>query len=298
MACVGAVPACGDAAEGPAEELRSISVRFAARVGDEPFSCTGSYEVGSPAVSVQPKDFRLYVYDAALVREGGERVPIAVTDDGTWQGQGVTLLDFDEPEGSCTYATEGTHDRIEGQVPEHDDYVGLSLRIGVPTALNHLQGGGAPPLDAKGLFWSWQDGHVLLRVKWVTPTSPDWELSLGEAVSGEDGCVQDGAAEGGYSCPDSFQPKVELPLFDVARDQVKLDLAALFAHVDLTRTEYDGRDTQPSPDVEANAELDYTPGCHTERWDAECIALLAPLGIDYLRRSLPDPSQQTFATKL
>ncbi|MBL8969733.1 MAG: metallo-mystery pair system four-Cys motif protein, partial [Myxococcales bacterium] len=68
---------------------RELTLRFAPIFGAEPFACGQDYAgVGTADSTVTPLDFRLYVHDLALVRAGGERVPIAVYDDARWQHEG------------------------------------------------------------------------------------------------------------------------------------------------------------------------------------------------------------------
>jgi len=73
---------------------RPVQLNFAAMVGAQPFSCTHSFMVGTPASAVSLQDFRLFVYDVALVRADGQQTKVALTSDGKFQGQNVALLDF------------------------------------------------------------------------------------------------------------------------------------------------------------------------------------------------------------
>lgn len=301
MACAGAW-ACQDAASSgkDSDAGQSVEVQFAARVGEQPFACDRSYQLGTPPSAAKPIEMRVYVHDLALVRASGERVPLVLAKQAPWQGEGVALLDFAKRGGSCTGGTKDTRTKVVGSVPPHDDYTGLHFRIGVPSALNHLNAAKQePPLNNPDLFWSWQDGHILMQVAWEASNSPYWEFNLSESVQASaagEGCQ--GSDEKGYTCPNSFQPEVELEVFDAAHDTVKLDLAELFRKVDLTNTDYAASDQLPATKPEDNAGLDYSIGCHMEQWDAECGELLDALGIDYLRRSASDPEKQRFVSKL
>jgi uncharacterized repeat protein (TIGR04052 family) len=292
----GALLGCGG--DGTAPRGKRVALDFAAMVGDAPFACTQSYTLGTPASTVQPRDLRLYVYDVALVRADGSRVPVALDTDGRSQAQNVALLDFEDASGSCEGGTAETNSKVVGSVADHPDYTGVHFRIGVPSELNHLDAARQPaPLDVESMFWSWQDGHILLASEWKTPLNAGWQLRVAESLyESEGGCK--GSHQRGYSCPNSFQPIVELPAFDVARDKVKLDLAVLFRGIDFTRSTWTPLEQLPAANAADNAALDYQPGCHTDEWDAECNVLFAVLGIDFLARGQPDASKQTFVSKL
>ncbi len=284
---------CGDNEDGPRAQIQ-----FAALVGDRPFSCDQSYMLGTPATEVQPRDFRLYVYDVALVRANGEQVKLKLVHDGHFQGEGVALLDFEDRTGTCEGGTPGTNTKVVGTVPDYPDYSGLYFRIGVPDALNHLdEAKQRAPLNISTMFWTWQDGYIQLRSDWHSPLYLAWQFLLAESLYDSDkGCT--GSSAAGYTCPNSFQPIIELSEFDSAKDTVKLDLAALYRDINFQRTDWTPLEQVPSSDPAQNAAIDYQPGCHTEEWDAECTSLFSVLGIDYVQRGAPDPTKQRFASKL
>src|SRR5690606_34504923 len=81
---------------------RGVTLRFDPRFGDQPFACGREFAgIGTSGAAVTPLDFRLYLHDIALVRASGERVPLLITDDGTWQHDGMVLLDFEDGSGAC-----------------------------------------------------------------------------------------------------------------------------------------------------------------------------------------------------
>ncbi|MDB4976078.1 MAG: hypothetical protein JWN48_4419 [Myxococcaceae bacterium] len=287
---------CG-AADKAAPKQR-VELAFVARVGDADFACGQSYMLGTPATAVQGNDLRLYVYDVALVRADGSKVAVQLDTDGKWQAQGVALLDFEDGSSSCSGGTPERNLKLVGSVEDHGDYTGLHFRIGVPSELNHLDSAKQPaPLNVPAMFWSWQDGHIFLASEWKTPINFGWQFRVSESTyESDDGCK--GSHSSGYHCPNSFQPIVDLAVFDAGKDTVKLDLGRLFAQIDFTRTDFAPLTQLPSADAAANGSLDYQPGCHTDEWDAECIPLYSVLGVDYLHRGLPDASKQTFASKL
>ncbi|HVZ37514.1 MAG TPA: MbnP family copper-binding protein, partial [Polyangiaceae bacterium] len=247
----------GDSGQG-----HNVEIKFAALVGEAPFSCTQSYMLGTPASMVQPRDLRLYVYDVALVRASGEQVKVTLAEDGHFQRANVALLDFEDRTGTCA-GTLATNTKVVGSAPEYPDYTGLHFRIGVPSELNHLdEAKQAPPLNLSGLFWSWQDGYIQLRSEWQNPTYLSWQFLLAESIyDSPNGCK--GSDSAGYTCPNSFQPIVELANFDRTQDTVKLDLAALFQGINFQRTDWTPMDQLPSSDPTQNTNIDYQPGCHS-----------------------------------
>jgi uncharacterized repeat protein (TIGR04052 family) len=254
----------GDAASGDVP----VEIRFAGRVGAQPFSCSKTFTVGTPATEVSPHDFRLYVHDVRLVRADQTSVPIALQQDGKWQYQNVALLDFEDKTGSCANGTPETNDRVRGTVPA-GSYVGLAFQVGVPFALNHANAATAPsPLNLTAMFWNWAGGYKFLRVD-VRATAPDGGVMDGGAPPvfnvhlGSTAC-QGNPAEGGVvtSCDRPNRPSISFPNFDPAKNLVVVDYAALVA--------------QSNVAVNGGG----MPGCMSEPSDPECVVLLPRLGLD------------------
>jgi uncharacterized repeat protein (TIGR04052 family) len=241
-------------------------------------------------------------------------------EEDEWQGnfadvgRSVALLDFDDGTGNCRYTDVDTHTTISGWAPTGGTYVGLAFRIGVPSALNHLEAGLAPPpMNRPGMWWSWKDGHMTLRAELDTLAADSrravaaddtanpggWQLWLAETVLGE--CTEDAPTE--FNCPDGQQPRVSLAEFDVASDAVLLDLGALFADVDLARTEFDvapEETVEPlitDPTITPYPMPDYSPGFFMDRVDGEGAVISSKLGIDWVTLSPPDASRQVFARR-
>jgi uncharacterized repeat protein (TIGR04052 family) len=306
--------------EGIPDGMREIEIPFDAVIDGRPWSCNETFMLGTPAVPVQPSHLQLFVYDVTAVDENGEASLIRLRD-GEWQGNfedpnhNIALLNWDDATGNC----EGTSDPetnkvITGFVPEDREFVGLSFRIGVPTELNHLDAGLAPPpLNRPGMWWSWKDGHMLLRAEFDTPahdgkrpqTADDtsqpsgWALWLAEAGYGPQECTPSGDS---YSCANSFQPRVELGTFAVGDDSVLLDFSALLEGVDMNRTEFDEWPADDEPDVgdptiTGYPMPDYYASFFMDRVDGEGAVILQNLGIDWVTMSMPDPSLQVFARR-
>jgi uncharacterized repeat protein (TIGR04052 family) len=306
------------------------TIGFEARVGSEPFSCTGVYTLGTPPSVARPNQLRLFVSDLAVLEANGSATPV-VLDENEWQNDfsaeahSVALLDFDDASGNCRFSDADTHTEITGWVPGNPDFVGLSFRIGVPDVLNHRDAGLAPPpLNRPGLWWSQKDGQVSLRLELDSVNAdshrmPDvddrtapggWQLWLAQTVVAapyprglDPGAALEGVC-GDVPCPLEQQPEVVLDAFDVARDRVVLDIGALLQDVDFTRTAFDApppADFPPSPSDPTITEYpmpDYAPGFFMERVDGEGAVVLRKLGIDwFLLNAPPDPSQQVFARR-
>jgi uncharacterized repeat protein (TIGR04052 family) len=225
----------------------------------------------------------------------------------------VALLDFDDGTGNCRYADAEMHTTIGGWAPLGMDATGLSFRIGVPSALNHLDAGLAPPpMNRPGMWWSWRDGHITLRAEFDTVSASShrevtaedtanpggWQLWLAETVFGE--CAETAPAD--FNCPDEQQPRVVLDAFDAATDAVELDFGALFSDVDLARTEYDVEPEGAEPEITDPTITpypmpDYYAGFFMDRIDGEGAMILSRLGIDWMALTPPDPTRQTFARR-
>jgi uncharacterized repeat protein (TIGR04052 family) len=240
---------------------REVTLRFAPRVGERAFACGEQFTVGVTAASVTPLDFRVYVHDVALVRANGERVPVAVRDDASWQHDGLVLLDFEDGSGACMTGSPGTNFAVRGSVPDHADYTGVEFTVGVPDEMNHLDGATAPaPLNAQGLWWSWAGGYKYVRLDMRPATQPEFYYHLG-ATSCE------GTVAQGFACAFANMATVRLDGFDVDGDEIVVDAAEIVKDVDVERV----------PD----GTTDRLPGCMAFPGDPECPAMMAPLGLGF-----------------
>lgn len=241
---------------------REVTLRFAPVVGDQPFACGMDFAgVGSGASTVTPLDFRMYLHEVALLRASGERVPVAIRDDGEWQSEGLVLLDFEDGTGACMTGSPATNFEVRGSVPDHGDYVGVEFIVGVPHEQNHLDGAIAPaPLNAQGMWWTWQGGYKYVRLDMRPATQPEFFYHLG-ATS----CA--GSVKDGFECAFANLPSVRIDGFDPERDAIVVDAAKILAGVDVEHV----------PDGVS----DTLPGCMAFPGDPECPAMMAPLGLRF-----------------
>ncbi len=245
------------------------TVKFSPQVGEQPLSCTSSYTgIGKTATTIELLDFRLYVRDVTLVRANGEKHPLVLDQDGTWQRESVALLDFADGTGTCETGSPDTRMEVVGRAPDFDDYTGLEFSLGVPEALNHLNITSPAPLNIEPMWWSWMMGYKFMRLDVRTPKNPSFVFHLGST-----GCT--GSPAEGYTCAASNQPTVTLSGFDPSRNQVVLDVAGLYANSDLDHT--------------IDQKTDLTAGCMSKPTDPECPALFSQVGLaeDGTPRTVP-----------
>ncbi len=289
-------------------ESQTVTIQFEGAVGDAPFACGETYQIGTANSAVTLSDFRLYVSEVALINAAGNAVPLVLEQDGLWQHQNVALLDFEDKTGACTNGTTETRAQVIGSVPA-GEYSGLKLTLGVPFALNHLDSTLAPsPLNLTSLWWNWNAGYKFARIEWRTVTDTadmsDEQLSQISRTKNE-GHSEEEHSEGGHSegeqnadaaqafafhlgsvgCQmDSAQAPVQCSVpnrseimltdFDPTQDVVVADLSELFADNNLSANQ-DGT----------------AAGCMSNPSDSDCGGIMQNLGLPFADQP---PSEQTF----
>jgi len=305
-------PAHAQVTDGTAADITGdepVSLRFAVEIGGEPFACGQSYTgIGRTEGAVAVTDFRLFVSELALIGADGQRVPVALDDDGRWQDGQVALLDFENGRDRCDNGTGPVNAQVSAQAPA-GDYTGVEFVIGVPFDSNHgdptLAGS---PLNLTSMFWNWRGGYRFLKVDMVPVggmAAHGEAPAHGEAVAhggamaegkgtGHGGKMSHGAAPAGAwmlhlgstgctstsrtsappePCAQPNRVTVEFDAFDAASDLLVIDPAALLADSDL------GTNT---PDT--------SPGCMSFPGDADCAGVLPRAGLAY--GDLPGGEQQ------
>lgn len=266
--------ACGGGTS--AAPSMSVTIPFHARVGSQPFACGQTYTgLGTTGTTYEPRDLRLYVHDVRLVSTDGTEVPLALTDDGAWQLEGLALLDFEDKTGLCSNGTPQMNTQLVGTLPP-GHYSGLRFKVGVPFELNHQDASVArSPLNVTTLFWGWEGGYKFLRLEGRTAGLSGHVVHLGSTECQTSGINQV------TSCQHPNIIDVEIPGYDPEQSSsaVVLDVAALFA----------GSNLDTNQDNTA-------PGCMSDQADSDCVPIFQRLGLG-IGTVAADPAHQTFFRK-
>lgn len=198
---------------------KEIDIPFAVLYNGKPIGCD------VPVDTVSMTDLRFYIYDLRLLGDDNTETPIALRPDEFWQTESVALLDFENGKGACVNGSERTNTVIRGQHSPGESY-GLAFRIGVPADLNHEDALlASPPLNFTDMHWHWATGYKFLRAGIETPTDGFW-MHLGSSLC-------EGTIGNIKGCRAPNRPEVMLSAFTPGSDRITIDLADLFAEVDL-----------------------------------------------------------------
>jgi uncharacterized repeat protein (TIGR04052 family) len=273
-----ALAGCGDGeVSSPGSSLEAREIAFEARVGGSPFACSERFSpLGTSETGADPLDFRLFVHDVALVREGGKEVPFELDEDDAFQRDGVALLDFEDGTGTCNTGSSATNTVLRGQAPNYDDYTGVAFTIGVPERLNHLDAATAPtPFNAPGMWWSWQGGFKYMKIDLASEANPEgFFFHLGATACS-------GTPNSGFSC--EYENFARVKLEASSPDEVVLDTGALYENVDLEQV--------------VDNETDFIAGCMAFPGDPECPAMFEALGLGFEGADAPSVEQALFSLK-
>lgn len=241
--------------------MRAVSLNFRAVVGDRPFACGESYDnIGVSRSTFTPSEFRVFVSGVHLVTRAGDRVPLTLEQDGRWQNGELAMLDFENGSGPCSNGTPDLRTTITGTAPD-GDYVAVEFQLGVPFERNHGDLAAQPaPLSVTRMFWSWNAGHKFIRLDGRTGSGKNWVLHLGST-----GCTPNtNATTSPTACAQRNSATVRLADFDVARDVIVADVAALYRASDL-------EDNQPQT----------AAGCMSGPSDFDCAPIFRALGLPF-----------------
>lgn len=229
-------------------------------VGAEVASCGQTYSnIGTTQSTFSIKEFKMYVSDVAVVTKSGKEVPVALEQDDVWQRDNLALLDFEDGTGGCASGgTPETNLSVRGTVPD-GAYTAVRFTVGLPEGVNHLDAATAPPpLNSPGMWWSWKGGYKYVRLDVETRGNPSYYLHLGASA-----CTGD--TINGYTCSAGNTPRVTIDNMDLDHSAVLLDVAKLWAEVDL--------------DNQIDFSTDFVQGCMASLTDPECPAVFARLGM-------------------
>lgn len=264
-----ALAACSsDSSTGPSGP-QPVTIRFAAQVGSQPFTCGQTYSgLGTPATTATPSDFMLYVSNVRLLTSSGAEVPVTLTPDNKFQADNVTLIDFAAGGAgtACANATAETNTQVVGTAPA-GTYTGLRFELGLPFDKNHQdQTTATGPYSVSRMFWSWNAGYKAVRLDLSTGGFPTgWFIHLGST-----GCTPTGTASTvPTACSAPNRPTFTLTGFDPARDRVIADVAQLLAASNL------------------NANQGGPAGCMSGTTDLDCPAIFSSFGLPFNGGAIP-----------
>jgi uncharacterized repeat protein (TIGR04052 family) len=269
--------ACGKKTETNSDP--TFTLAFDGVVGGELFSCDKALTgIGLTNATVQPKDFRFYLYDVSLVADDGSIEKLSLEQDQNWQRDNIALLDFADDKGLCNTGEAEVRKIVKGTAPGKK-YTGVEFNLGVPESMNHLDAATAPaPLNRPGMWWSWKGGYKFTRIEIQTTKGQTYYFHLGATD-----CT--GTVEAGFKCAANNVPRIKLTDFDPTQDQIHFDLKKLYA----------------DSDVEAAVNFaagDVVSGCMAFPKDTECKVLFEKFALSYENVTLvPDTTQKVFVIK-
>lgn len=253
---------------------QDVAIAFAAVVGEADFVCGDTYEnLGANNTQIKLTDFRFYVQDVALRNANGEWIPVELTQND-FQVEDVALLDFED--GCGEVGNPELNDAVVGKVPG-GQYDGISFRMGIPVDLNHAEASTAPgALGVTSMFWNWRGGYKFLRIDSgnIKDNPTVWRMHLGST-----GCeMGDKSTPPEQACANENRVYVELDSFDIERDAVVANFAALVEGVPL----------------DENAD-DTPAGCMSALDDPDCAPIFKNLGLPF--GDQPEGTQSFFSAE-
>ena len=253
-----------------------VAVRFAARVGAQPFRCGAGYDgIGRTASRITPSDFRFYVSSVALLDEDGRAVPLhmsrtAAGSTATWpcSTSRTAAVPAATATPACTRPSPGA--RAGGPLPRPAVHAG---RAGRPQPRRPCRGATtAEPerdvLELAGRLQVRQDRHGHARPgtggtarRRAAPAWPARRAPLPIHLGSTD-CVSPAATAAPSSCARPTASRCACRRLRRSHRAGRFDLAALL------------RDT----DVDVNAP-DSAPGCMAGPDDADCRFVMPAFGL-------------------
>jgi uncharacterized repeat protein (TIGR04052 family) len=286
----------------PAEPTATaFSLDFVATLNGAEVGCgdtlTGLGPTGIHTVGIN--DLRFYVSNLVFRDEADEIVPITL-DENDFQYSGdagwVALIDLTTNAGgdcepgaiSFSEGTARTHTGVTGTTLV-ERVRSVSFDVGIPQGLmkeviatNTVEGAPSPLAE---MYWSWASGYRHFVVNLTTSdgtTDGEGYLHIGST-----GCAGDGelALETKASCDRVNTPQVALASFDLATQQVAVDMGAVFEGMDFVAPVYDPVTYEvigESVGVE----------CHASPMQPDCAAMFSNFGLD-LTSGAADPASNT-----
>jgi len=257
--------ACSDnSPTAPDTSPKPVTIKFAARVGTQPFVCGQSYTgLGTTASTASATEFMMYVSDVKLLTAAGTEVPVTLTQDNKWQLENIALIDFAAGGAGtdCANASAETNLQVVGTVPGGATYTGIRYTLGLPFARNHGDATtAAGPLSATTMFWSWNGGYKALRLDLRSTGIPTgWVVHLGST-----GCTPTGSATTvPTSCTARNVMTYTLNNFNASTQTIVADVATFLAASNL--------------DINQGGPA----GCMSGTTDNDCAPIFAAFGLPF-----------------
>jgi len=269
VCCLAALQGCNDDSSTTTSSATAtdLSIKFAAAVNGENFSCGTTYKnVGSATTNeYKINDFRFYLYDMKLQQRDGTFYPLELKQDGKWQYKDIALLDF---ENGCLNGTVDTNAQITTTLPAGktaSDYKGICFKVGLPFTENHADPTATvSPINVTGLLWSWTTGRKFIRVDGVgdpVGLNTPFVLHLGST-----GCsdVNKVGKQPDAPCTYLNTPQICLTDFVPNQQTIVADVGKVLKNSNIA---YNTPDT--------------SSGCMSGNNDPECQQIFPLLGLDF-----------------
>ena len=203
---------------GCSSKQHPVTLQFAATWNADPIGCSDG--------PVSLSDLRFYVSDIALIDQSGKHHAVLIRSDDEWQQDGLVLIDLEDGQGTCTNGTKQMNSVAVGSSTA-STVSAVQFTLGVPFDVNHANPlTASAPLDRSAMHWHWRSGYKFLRAGVASVQDGYW-IHLGSTgCEGEVGNITE--------CTAANRVGVHLDGFDPTTDRIVLDLAALFAKVDLS----------------------------------------------------------------
>lgn len=283
-ALVGAgwLSACGGGDAEPSGP-QAVAIEFATVAGSTPVDCgTASIaNLGTTSANGRLRDARFYISNVALIRADGVEVPLTLPANNNWNAtvgtDRVTLIDLEDKTGACNGTTD-TNPSLKGTVPA-GNYVGVTMTLGVPLALNHTDQTAA--LDKTpavinnavhpGMAWAWAGGRKFAKIELTdvladaaAGTAGKWAAPVFNMHLGSTNCTGTNPAAGLVTaCTEPNRATVRLAAFNPATQKINVDVRALLAENDAT------------------VNVSGPTGCMSGLTDFECTGVFKALQIGY-----------------
>lgn len=259
LAIASLLSACGGggsptASSTPPAAPQAVEIAFAAVAGSTPIACATAAitDLGTTNANGRLRDLRFYVSNAALIRDDGAEVPLTLPANDNWNAtvgsDRVTLIDLEDNTGACQ-GTADTNATLKGTVPA-GRYVGLTMTLGVPLALNHTDQAAALSVTPAvinngvhpGMAWSWAGGRKFAKIELTDVlaneplgTAGKWAAAVFNVHLGSTNCTGTNPAAGQVSgCAQPNRGTIRFAAFDPQTQKVHVDVRALLAENDAT----------------------------------------------------------------